>query len=224
MEIIGEGAFGCVIKKDNDFVVKYGISNEIMNEYKNIKLLPKRDFYFNVDLVTIDKVTLSEQLEIFSISTVFEHEVIRDNQKNICLSKITLPLIYGYDLFDYFTSIISFEEWYRMIACFLELCYKVIDLNSKDKIFHNDLHISNIIYDRNNNIIKIIDFDTLTIGIPSTKLGDVVDLLFVLERLLFETDNNEINNFVRNSNFKYDMIDSQKILNLDSVVSIFNQN
>jgi serine/threonine protein kinase len=218
MEILGEGCFGCVIKKDENFVVKYGIKDEIMLEYKNIKLLPKRNFYFDVDLASIDRVTLNEQLEIFSISSVFDYEIIRDNQTNICLSKLTIPLIYGFDLGDYYHSKISFDEWYKMIVCFIELCYKIKELNDIDNIFHNDLHISNIIYDINNNIMKIIDFTTLTIGISKNNLGnDIIDLLTILSSLLFGVnDNIEIGIFLKTNGLKkYNLED------LDYIASIF---
>lgn len=221
MIFLGEGVDGYVIN-NNGNVAKYSIESEnLKREFANIKLLPKKDFYINPDDVSISSVSADEEEHI--ISLCHELKIVKNKVTDYKFIKLNMPLIEGISLEKYLsnTDNFSINNWIDLIKSFLLFIPKVIELNNIYKIYHNDLHFGNMIYNINENKIMMIDFSNMTLNNPNIdnsfeEVEDQILLHKLLRRIIkLSSKNIDIYNYINdfciinNNGELYNLTDSE---------------
>jgi serine/threonine protein kinase len=185
MLFLGEGSEGCVIKNRN-FVSKYSIFEDLLiNEYNNIKLLPKNDmkndFYVNPDDIYLSEVLSDgEKKRVMSMC-----DNLRNNNKNNKrLFKLDMPLIKGISINNYLKYNLNTEQYIKLIYAFLIFIQNIKEFN-RNGYYHNDLHTGNMIYNINKEKIMIVDFSSLSINENNSKYSkeNTDDLILLYEYL-----------------------------------------
>ena len=225
---LGEGQYGCVMKLDENYVFKYGLSFDINLEFENIKSLPlTNNFYINPEEVEIIDIDLEEQIEIMDYCSILKKEFGDELKYRVILKKIKMPFVEGIPLDTYLEffrrKFISKKIWKNIIKSFIILFLDIFDFNSQG-YYHNDIHLGNIIYDpkiieienfkdlRKNQYknMKIIDFGNLS---KMESMDDKIDMLYVLKWMIIFGKNNS--NKIKNFLLKNKIIDENDIFIID---------
>jgi len=167
-KIIGNGSQGYIIKPpinstDQNFVGKVGTYDNLMNEYTMIQKFPIEGPYLLNSLdftVTLEKLN-NEDLEL--ITNVFNH---------LDVYQMIIPYVYGTpldQLFDNNVYMNSVNNWIDQLKALLVLKNDISILN-QHQLYHNDIDISNIIYNDMEKKMYLIDF-----GLASTEDEDDID-------------------------------------------------
>jgi hypothetical protein len=112
---------------------------------------------------------------------------------------------------------IDLNDIIKLIKCLCKLYYQIDKLNNTYKIYHNDLHMRNIIYDEENNKITVIDFDRLSIGAEKKlegRMGDIESILSHIQIFL-------LCGCIKNEYFTELLIDNNIITHFDINTEIF---
>lgn len=217
MIFLGEGVDGCVLN-DKGQAVKYSIEpNSLKREYANIKLLPKKDFYINPDEVSLSLVKADEEQHVMSLCHSLNRR--KNRTKDYVIIKMNMPLIDGYSVDKILGSKLSADEYFELIKAFLFFIPKVIELNNVYKIYHNDLHFGNMMYDINKKKIMMVDFSNITLNEPnnedSAEGEDDQPLLYILlERIInFSIENSDVKKFL----YEHSVIDENDKLKMTGI-------
>jgi serine/threonine protein kinase len=160
-DLLGEGSYGCVYKKDNN-IIKILFDNEkFIKEVMTTLLINK-----------IDKTITSariEDIKSFKISEIKDKQLLNDLEKCELLSdkyidaKNIYEIIYnikyfGTDLYEITKKdIISLD---KILALSLRL-YEALELYNNFRVLHSDIKPDNILYLKESDIIIFIDFGLL---------------------------------------------------------------
>ena len=159
-----------IIEQNENFIVKMGT----FEEYSNLELM-------KIEGISCEMISFDERIEIKKRIPSFDKLYI----------KITMPIVKGITLYDYFKKFGNFSQLtielysctniylkFIPISIILNLCKLMIDFYyiikelNDDGIYHNDLHFSNLIYNEELNTISMIDYGELTTGEPVTAFKD----------------------------------------------------
>ena len=169
IKIIGKGSFSCVlypsINSNNNLsmVGKIGTSEDLSMEYYRIKKLPENGpyLYYNVKTFDLTKEQSSDIIDIANLKI----------NKGFKLMELIIPLIHGESLEEFLNKYkespffnkssniyqyidennlkpdIKFNQWFNLINAFGDFYDKVKEMNLEYSVFHNDIHLGNIMYD-----------------------------------------------------------------------------
>ena len=183
-EIIGEGFKGCVVKFNGvDLLSKIGYKYNLETEYTNIKMLPKKDYFYNTDTVFMaDTNTLDEKI-FKNKCTKYNKNIISD----LKLAKLLIPIVEGESLLmvcdKYTDQSIKKSEWFNIIYLYCKLFYEIVKFNKEYNLYHNDLSLGNIIYNEFEQKLTVIDFGTLDTK-PTKIYNDQEKMIFGMISLL----------------------------------------
>lgn len=189
---VGEGSYCRVYryKKNNSVVLKVGENSIVKDDYDKIKMLPKRDFYIDPDFIFLMKCSDEENEYFLRFDPIIKTNLEKDGFNY----KLIMPFLKGLTLEDYISKFksreflysdsrvyIKLDEWKNLLISLFQLKNKIKRMNDIDRIFHNDLNASNIIYDYIDCKMSIIDFNTLTFELPfeygSSDHDSIIDII-----------------------------------------------
>lgn len=172
---------------DNIEELKFTSRNVIYNENGTVsKIIHKKEWL----------IMKSLDIQDISIENISENEKTIIHREYPYLSKefykLTMPRIKGVNLYSYLNKFINPNSQLRIaiysgttigidridIDIVIKLCKSLINFYERIKIFnsegkfHNDLHMSNCIYDEYSNEIKMIDYEFLTFVVPKSDYFD----------------------------------------------------
>ena len=225
-KLIGEGVDGYIYNpplsehlNEYNMVGKVGNKTGLLNEYNMLDILPE---YFS-NCKNIHKPSYFYLTNVNSMfNSLLEEEFVErlKSYPDLKISQLIIPFISGITLNDYFfsfkfypykyrvyeqdypknisTKIISDEEFQFFLSLLLSLYLEIIELN-KMKIYHNDINVSNIMY--NNNELILIDWAKGTIdkeGIlldeddPESKtIRDIDFMKIIFEEFIYHSIQNK---------------------------------
>lgn len=139
---------------------KKNITN-IYQIYEKVKSLPNE----------LDKILYDKEIYLCDIDEKLLKQINQESStlRQFHSTQMILPLIQGEDLVkvlefsQYEKYKFTIEEWGKLLVSYLEF-YKHLTYFNELGFFHNDINLSNIMYDRDTNHFTLIDFDTLSIG------------------------------------------------------------
>lgn len=160
-ELLGEGSYGCVYKKNNN-IIKILFDNEkFIKEVMRTLLINKID-----KNITSTRI---EDIKSFKLSDIKDKDLLNDldkcnliKRKNLNVKNI-YEIIYnikyfGTDLYEISkTNIITLD---KILALSLRL-YEALELYNGFKVLHSDIKPDNILYLKENDTIVFIDFGLL---------------------------------------------------------------
>lgn len=167
----------CIIKHGTHHVCKISSRDLISVEYRNSLELDNLEY-------RIEEINSEEKKQL--MIDYLHPRYVRD------MVKLIMPIIEGESIYNYIlpyvyrssliVQLYSGSNIYineipkniviKVCLSLIALYEEIIILNNK-RIFHNDLHMSNIIYNENTNLSSLIDFQTLTKDSPSTCYRDI---------------------------------------------------
>lgn len=168
---IGKGSYGCVIKPNINCNGTFGKNNQITKffffkkdyliEIKNQKKVESFDKkgYFIIKKINNCKIFLTPEI------------IKKINNINLCELKLNevYQITYEYggiDLYNLFKKEFDFLlkiNLFNFLQKFSNIFDGLSKLN-KNNLFHNDIKIDNILYNKKNNKFKIIDFGFMNIS------------------------------------------------------------
>lgn len=173
-ELIGAGGYGSVY----DFIIKDSSKNEeqiVVGKTFLVKQTNKNEFFFCFNSFLREwKVLRSFDCEnIIKSLGVFYRVDVNDELKavGIFLEKI------NFELRDYLKEMKNMLSFTDIIELALQICRGVQYIHKQNRI-HRDIKLSNILFDSEQNKVKIIDFGTISENIKKNEL--IMDDAFTL--------------------------------------------
>lgn len=204
----------CAVFVEDDKIFKFGACFNITNEYKNIKMLPNMDSFYDTTkakYVKLSKTETDNYLLLIKKGKFNTHmlltfqnyfgESFKMKNNEMPFYKLEMPFIKGKTfetIFEDFQNsktikycmegikmyeghegqVKQYEKlfieqkkpciddklWFDILKSFVFLYNDVSALNETYDMYHNDIHPGNLIYNFENNVIKLIDFHSLTLG------------------------------------------------------------
>ncbi len=112
---------------------------------------------------------------------------------------------------------IESNEVIQLVKSLCKLYYQIYELNNTYKIYHNDLHMKNIIYNKEDNKITVIDFDQLSLGLEKRLEGRMEDTESIATHIKIFL----LCGSIDNDDFKEFLIDNEIITHFEISIDIF---
>lgn len=152
-KLIGQGNYGCVFNPPLDcFAIKVKDKDKDKDK-ANIGKVFFKESEFNNELEQTKIIKLFDPKHIFTLPIVNHCKIKKVKSKSCNIDSNSHQIIYPYGGID--LTMINIDN--NILYCFLKII-KGISVMHLHKYIHGDIKPANILYNKNKNVLKLIDF------------------------------------------------------------------